>query len=81
MTFEGEGRSDSVKDGITGILVRERTAKALSNALVELLANPEKRKQMGKAGQEYVRNNFTWDKIGEKVLQVMQSSNEKQYAK
>ena len=81
VTFEGEGRSDSVKDGITGILVRERTAKALSNALVELLANPEKRKQMGKAGQEYVRNNFTWDKIGEKVLQVMQSSNEKQYAK
>jgi glycosyltransferase involved in cell wall biosynthesis len=75
VTFEGQGRSDAIRDGLTGILVKEKTAHALSIALLELLQNPDKRIQMGKAGQEFVNDNFTWDKIGQKVLQVMHVTN------
>jgi len=73
ITYIGEGRDDAIKDGVTGILLRERTPEALSEAIVELFSNPDKARKMGEAGHEYVTNNLTWDHVAQRVLSVMEN--------
>lgn len=72
ITYIGEGRDDAIKDGVTGILLRERTPEALSGAIIELFSNPDKARKMGEAGHEYVTNNLTWDHVAQRVLSVME---------
>lgn len=42
-----------VPDGLAGILVPERSPRALADALLSLLADPELRRRMGEAGRAY----------------------------
>lgn len=72
ITFVGEGREDAIKNGLTGILLEDRTAEALSEAIIDLFAHPDKAAKMGRAGHEYVTNNLTWDHVGERVLSVIE---------
>ncbi len=53
------GLLETVKDGVTGILV-ERTAEALAEALGELLQDPERAEAMGRAGRAYIESYWTW---------------------
>ncbi|WP_298669793.1 glycosyltransferase family 4 protein [uncultured Methanofollis sp.] len=53
-----------------GITARPEDPEALASAVVSLLADPEKRTQMGRAGCEYVRNNNTWEIVARKVGEV-----------
>jgi glycosyltransferase involved in cell wall biosynthesis len=71
VTFSGEGRSEAMKDGVTGVLVEERNENALSDAILSLLTNPDKVRSMGRAGYEYARENFTWDCVAQKVMRVI----------
>jgi len=73
VTFIGEGREEAVKDGKTGILLRERTPQALSKAIIGLFSDPERARKMGRAGYDYVTKNLTWDHISERVLSVIES--------
>jgi glycosyltransferase involved in cell wall biosynthesis len=73
VTFAGEGREDAIKDGVTGVLVKDKNAEALSEAIIELLKNPNRVREMSLAGYKYVRENFTWDHVAQKVLSVITS--------
>ncbi|MHC4743638.1 MAG: glycosyltransferase family 4 protein [Planctomycetota bacterium] len=73
ITFTGEGRADAIKNGQTGILLEERSAEAVSEAIIDLFSNPEKAERMGRAGHEYVTNNLTWDHVAARVLEVIES--------
>lgn len=73
ITFTGEGRSDAIKDGQTGILLEERSAEALSEAIIDLFSHPEKAERMGRAGHEYVTNNLTWSHVAARILKVIES--------
>ncbi len=42
-----------VPDGVAGVLVEENNSPALANALLELLENPERAREMGRRGREY----------------------------
>lgn len=55
------GPCDIVLDGRTGLLVPPRDVDALAKALIELLNDPERRVQMGRAGQERVKTVFSLD--------------------
>jgi len=50
-----------------GLLVPPRDATALADALVELLADADRRREMGRRGQEKARQ-FSWDRISQQVL-------------
>jgi hypothetical protein len=67
------GLPEVVEDGVTGILVEPGDAPALAKALVELLRNPARRQQMGRAGRERVFANFTVDKVVNQTLEVYDS--------
>ena len=56
--------------GDAGILVPPRNARALASAIRILLDDPEKRKDMGRRGQERVAALFTWDKVIPRLTDV-----------
>jgi glycosyltransferase involved in cell wall biosynthesis len=53
------GIPDAVVDGETGILVRQESPEDLAEALTFLYRNPEKRIEMGRAGMERARTQFS----------------------
>jgi glycosyltransferase involved in cell wall biosynthesis len=53
------GVPEVVEDGVTGILVRDRTRETLAAALVGLLSDPRRTHQVGEAGYERYLNHFT----------------------
>ncbi|MEM8530682.1 MAG: glycosyltransferase [Chloroflexota bacterium] len=53
-----DGTSEVIEDGHTGLLVPPNDAKALANAMVQLLNDPALRHRMGKAAREVVITGF-----------------------
>lgn len=51
----------SLKDGVNCRLVTPGDPAELANAVVELLANPEKSETIGSGGKELVRKHHSWD--------------------
>jgi glycosyltransferase involved in cell wall biosynthesis len=63
------GPAEILTHGVDGLLVKPGDEGALAIAIRQLLENPEKRKQLGQAGQTTVRARFT---IGENAKRVEQ---------
>lgn len=59
-----------VKDGETGVLVAEKNASELAAALITLLTDQRKREQLGRAGQQRILNELTWEKVSEQIKDV-----------
>jgi len=61
------GASDSICDGVTGLLVPVGDVAALANSLMKLLSEPELAQRMGIAGRERVINQYrcetTWEAL------------------
>lgn len=55
---------------ITGLVVPPGDPRALADALARLMADPGRRRRMGQAGQARVAQEFTLDKMVERVTQV-----------
>lgn len=64
------GVPELIEDGKTGLLVERNNAQALSDAIIELLKNPEKLKMMGKNSRRRVVHHFDWDVIAEELKQT-----------
>lgn len=53
-----------------GIIIEPGSPKEISEAVLNLLSNKEKRKEMGIKARNYVADNFSWSKIAEKTMEV-----------
>jgi D-inositol-3-phosphate glycosyltransferase len=67
------GLTDTVVDGVTGVLVPPRRAAALTSALKALLADPIKRTFMGSAGRDRVESRYPWSMIAAQSARVYES--------
>ena len=57
-----------VRDGVDGLLLKDpENIEDLTRAILKLARQPEKSKQMGKAGYERVKKMFSWEKTGKKL--------------
>jgi len=56
---EGGGNSEAVEDGKTGVLVPGGDSRKLAKAILELVKDENKRRQMGIAGRERVEKLFS----------------------
>ena len=56
-----------VEDGSTGLLIPPDDPKACADAIVSLLEDRARMREMGRKGQERARDCFTWDKVAERV--------------
>jgi glycosyltransferase involved in cell wall biosynthesis len=61
------GSPDRVLDGESGHLVAAGDIAGLAAALSGLLADPERCRVMGAAGQRFARDRFTWKAVGERL--------------
>jgi phosphatidylinositol alpha-mannosyltransferase len=52
-----------------GLLVPPRDATALADALVQLLGDADRRREMGRRGQEKA-SKFSWDRVSQQVLDL-----------
>lgn len=57
------GLKEVVKDRETGIVVKSENIESISQAILKLTNDPDLRSQMGKAGRQRVRENFTLEKM------------------
>lgn len=69
----GTGTSFVNQDGVTGFVVPPRDAHALARAVNRLLANPGLRRSMGERGRKRVLDDFTVDRMVERVIDVYNS--------
>jgi len=56
-----------------GLLFKVDDEKDLTKKLKSILDNPDKAQQLGQNGYKYVKNNYTWDKVGQKICQKLLS--------
>jgi glycosyltransferase involved in cell wall biosynthesis len=66
----GGGVTEIVEHGVTGYLVPPRDADAVA-ASIRLLADPERRSTMGRAGRERVLAHFTLEAYGDGIAEVI----------
>jgi glycosyltransferase involved in cell wall biosynthesis len=64
------GIPELVVDNETGFLVEPRNAPALAAAILRILENPQKARQMGSSGRERVKRHYAKNVIARKVLNV-----------
>lgn len=67
------GIPDIIKDGETGLLVPPKDPVALAEAIKLLLRNKRLARRLAKNGYQYVRANFTPERVAEQMLQVYQA--------
>lgn len=70
----GQGIDGIIKDKETGLLVKPKDVTSLTTALEYLLSNPESTKTMAEEGRKLVVNNFTWERIAEKTIQLYEDT-------
>jgi len=56
-----------VVDGSTGLLIPPDDTTACADAIVSLLGNTDRMREMGRKGQERALACFTWEKVAERV--------------
>ncbi|KFU75930.1 Glycosyltransferase involved in cell wall bisynthesis [Amycolatopsis lurida] len=64
------GLTDTVVDGVTGLLVPPRNPKDLAGALRRLLSDASARESFGIAGTDRVRARYSWDRVAADTLRT-----------
>ena len=62
------GGEDIIRNGKEGFVVPIRDVEALKEKILYLYNNPEKCKRMGYNAKKMVRENFTWDYYGDRII-------------
>mgnify|MGYP006125819121 FL=1 len=70
ITTDVPGCRDAIYNGVTGILVPEKNAVALADAIKELALNPNLYKEMGKKGRKMAENRFDEKNVISKHLEI-----------
>ena len=70
ITTDVPGCRDAIYNGVTGILVPEKNAVALADAIKELVLNPNLYKEMGKKGRKMAENRFDENNVISKHLEI-----------
>lgn len=58
----------------TGLIVPPSDPDALARAIVSMYEDPARILEMGLAGRDFVRDNFTWDSSAKKLIDIVVSS-------
>lgn len=63
---------EMIQDGVTGFTVPVDDVDALADRLLRLLADPIVARAMGAAGRARARGQFTWERVAQRVLRVIE---------
>src|SRR5271157_1939412 len=63
--------AEFIRHQYQGLLVNPEDSKGMAEALVDLLANPEKAHKMGQAGSDWVRRQYSYGTFREKLQEML----------
>jgi glycosyltransferase involved in cell wall biosynthesis len=64
------GLPEYVEDGVTGYLVPPRDSAALSDAVVKVLRDPNRREEMGRQIELLARTTLSWERTADDLLDI-----------
>ena len=73
VTTDVGGASDVVDEGRAGVLVPFGDRRAFADALAELAASPERRRELGEAGRRHVQMRYSVERLLEDVDMLYRS--------
>ena len=62
---------EQIIDGVTGVIIPPRDPKAIADAVLFLISNPELSKSMRQSGPRHVREKFTWQRMVEEEIDCL----------
>ncbi|MGE3287985.1 MAG: glycosyltransferase family 4 protein [Pseudonocardia sp.] len=65
------GAPETVRDGRTGQVVGGRDPAAVTDAVAGLLADPDRARELGAAGREWMRQEWTWPVLVERLHRLL----------
>lgn len=65
------GAPETVRDGVTGLVVDGMRPGPVAEALVHVLTDDAAARAMGRAGREWVRDAWSWDELGNRMRDVL----------
>jgi phosphatidylinositol alpha-1,6-mannosyltransferase len=65
------GAPETVLDGVTGQVVDGRSVAAVAAAVAGLLADPDRAAEMGRAGREWVRADWRWPDLADRLRALL----------
>lgn len=68
-----DGNREIVKSGVNGYLVQPGNSRALAQAIMSLLANPDLAAKMGKNARKTAERHYSWTKTSEQMLKIYSS--------
>jgi glycosyltransferase involved in cell wall biosynthesis len=71
VAYEVAGLRDSVRDGVTGLLVESGDVKALGEALIRVLRDEGLRRRLSENALDYAMG-FSWDKTAEEFMTILE---------
>ena len=71
VSYDVAGLRDSVRDGVTGVLVESGDVDGLADALVGVLEDEKFRLMLSSNALEYARG-FSWDKTAEEFMRIIE---------
>jgi glycosyltransferase involved in cell wall biosynthesis len=74
VAIDNGSRREAVIDGVTGVLAPQANPRSVADALLNILRNPERSREMGEAARAHASKNFTWDRVVEKIGAAVQVS-------
>ncbi|NUT43615.1 MAG: glycosyltransferase family 4 protein, partial [Thermoactinospora sp.] len=57
------GAPDAVRHGETGLVVDGEDPREVAQALIDLLADPDRARKMGARGRDWITREWTWDQV------------------
>ncbi|MBR9955234.1 glycosyltransferase family 4 protein [Eubacteriaceae bacterium Marseille-Q4139] len=73
------GLPEVVEDGVTGYVVEKKNVDALSDKIIELTINSDKRIRMGLCGEKRVKEHYEWQKCVDLMEDVYKSITDGSY--
>ena len=70
VTTNVPGCKDAIHEGVTGLLVPVKDAKALADAISDLITSPELRRKMGRAARKMAEERFDIKKVVDTHLRI-----------
>jgi glycosyltransferase involved in cell wall biosynthesis len=66
------GLPDVVEHGQTGLLVPPGDSQSLARAVIDLLTDDARRRDMGARARRFAETELSWSRIGQRTLEVYQ---------
>ena len=73
------GNSESIRNGIDGLLIPPRNSKSIEKAIIRLISNPELRGNMAKSARKRFYDEFTEDIMVKKLAQTFRVINSSRF--